>query len=228
MKYLERFYNYIKEGSTIGISSEDIEDLLLPIKDIGFNYGVSEGIVISADPNNKNNGRKYLSINIPLSKSKTSELITNYKHDFIDDNNFWDLLDEIVTLRNRVLNMGLENCTIDFSNKRNGGYSPYIYILLIGDKDTSKEGDMNLIELEKRITSKLNSMRSDFSYGTYCKLQDDYIFIKSDGFGYTHRKLTNLLNRSIEGSNLSLSDFNIEKSQNKDTGDWFIKITTKE
>jgi hypothetical protein len=126
-----------------------------------------------------------------------------------------------------MLDTGLTNCVIDFSNKR-GNYMPYISLLLIGDKDNTDKGRMNLIELEKRITSKLNSMRSDFSYGTYCRLHDDHILVKADGYSYTDRKFNNLLSRSLERSDLSLSDFNIEKSQNKDTNDWFIKITTKE
>ena len=95
-----------------------------------------------------------------------------------------------------------------------------------GDEDNTDKGRMKLIELEKRITAKLNSMRSDFSYGTYCRLHDDHILVKSDGLAYTDRKFNNLINRSIEGSDLSLSDFNIEKNHNNDTNDWFIKITT--
>jgi hypothetical protein len=105
---------------------------------------------------------------------------------------------------------------------------PYISITLVGEKDDSDT--IKLIELERRISSKLNSMKSDFSYNTYTRLHDDHILVKSDGYSYTDRKFNNLLNRSLEGSDLSLSDFNIDKV--RDTGrypqDWLIKITIKE
>jgi hypothetical protein len=225
MRYLEKFYNYIKESKDINKS--EVEEMLLSIKDLGFICNLQEGTLISVNPDDKNHGKKYLSIHIALDRVKTTNLITTYTAERIDDDNFWELLDEIISLRGRMLDTGLTNCVIDFSNKR-GNYMPYISILLIGDKDNTDKGRMNLIELEKRITSKLNSMRSDFSYGTYCRLHDDHILVKADGYSYTDRKFNNLLSRSLERSDLSLSDFNIEKSQNKDTNDWFIKITTKE
>ena len=224
MKYLEKFYNYIKESNDIDKS--EVEEMLLPIKDLGFVCNLQEGTLISVNPDDKNHGKKYLSIHIPLNRVKTTNLITTYTAEHIDDSNFWELLDEILSLRGRMLDTGLTNCVIDLSNKR-GNYMPYISLLLIGDKDNTDKGRMNLIELEKRITSKLNSMRSDFSYNTYCRLHDGHILVKSGGYSYTDRKFNNLLSKSLEGSNLSLSDFNIEKSQNKDTNDWFIKITTK-
>jgi hypothetical protein len=225
MRYLEKFYSYIKESKDINKS--EVEEMLLSIKDLGFICNLQEGTLISVNPDDKNHGKKYLSIHITLDRVKTTNLITTYTAERIDDDNFWELLDEIISLRGRMLDTGLTNCVIDFSNKR-GNYMPYISILLIGDKDNTDKGRMNLIELEKRITSKLNSMRSDFSYGTYCRLHDDHILVKADGYSYTDRKFNNLLSRSLERSDLSLSDFNIEKSQNKDTNDWFIKITTKE
>ncbi len=227
MKYLEKFYNYIKESNDIDKSL--VEEMLLPIKDLGFVCNLREGTLIGVNPGDKNHGKKYLSIHIPLDGVKTTNLITTYTGERIDDSNFWELLDEILSLRGRMLDTGLTNCVIDFSNKR-GNYMPYISLLLIGDKDNTDKGRMNLIELEKRITSKLNSMRSDFSYGTYCRLHDDHILVKADGYSYTDRKFNNLLNRSLERSDLSLSDFNIDKV--RDTGrypqDWLIKITSKE
>jgi hypothetical protein len=227
MRYLEKFYNYIKESKDINKS--EVEEMLLSIKDLGFIYTLQEGTLVGVNPDDKNHGKKYLSVNIPLDKLKTSNLITTYTAEHIDDSSFWELLDEILSLRGRMLDTGLTNCVIDFSNKR-GNYNPYISLLLIGDKDDTDKGRMNLIEFEKRITSKLNSMRSDFSYGTYCILRDDHILVKSDEYSYTHRKFNNLLSRSLEGSDLSLSDFNIDKSRDAGTytQDWLIKITTKE
>lgn len=225
MKYLQPFFNYIKESNDIDKSL--VEEMLLPIKDLGFTVNLREGTLVGVDIGDKNHGKKYLAIHITLDSVKTTNLITTYTSHHIDDDNFWELLDEILALRGRMLDTGLTNCVIDFSNTRDGRM-PYISLLLIGDEDNIDKGRMNLIELEKRITAKLNSMRSNFSYGTYCRLHDDHIFIKADGWVYTDRKFNNLINRSIEGSDLSLSDFNIDKTQNKDTNDWSIKITTKE
>lgn len=225
MKHLQPFFNYIKESNDIDKSV--VEEMLLPIKDLGFTVDLREGTLVGVDIGDKNHGKKYLAIHITLDSVKTTNLITTYTSQHIDDDKFWELLDEILSLRGRMLDTGLTNCVIDFSNLRDSRMH-YISLLLIGDEDNIDKGRMNLIELEKRITAKLNSMRSDFSYGTYCRLHDDHILVKSDGWSYTDRKFNSLLNRSIEGSDLSLSDFNIDKTQNKDTNDWSIKITTKE
>jgi hypothetical protein len=222
MKYLNRFYNYIKESKDIDI--DEVNHFLLPITDLGFTTNLRSGTLVDLD-GGEYNGRRYLAIHITLDGLKTANLITTYNGKYIDDSNFWELLGEISSIRGRLIDSGVvADCLIDFSNKR-GGYMPYISITLVGEKDDSDS--IKLIELERRISSKLNSMKSDFSYGTYCRLYDDHIYIKSDSFGYTDRKLNNLINRSIEGSELSISDFNIEKNQNSETGDWGIKITIK-
>jgi hypothetical protein len=222
MKYLNRFYSYIKESKDF--DKADIEYMLLPIKDLGLSYSINEGVTVSVDGDKKNHNKKYLRINISLNTLNSSYLIVNsFRGKYIDDERFWEILDELLTLRSILLESEITNCLIDFSNNRDG-INPYISILLIGDEDNKTK----LIELETRITAMLNSMRGDFSYGTYCRLHVDHILVKSDGLAYTDRKFNNLLKRSIEGSDLSLSDFNIEKAHNKDTHDWFIRITTKE
>jgi hypothetical protein len=221
MKYLNKFYNYIKESKILDI--DEVKSTLYYINDLGFTTNLRTGTLVDFG-GDEYIGRKYISIYITLDGLKFANLMTNYPSKFIDDSKFWDLLDEILSLRGRLIDLGLAtNCLIDFSNKRDG-YMPYISLTLVGDKD---ENWNKLIELERRLLSKLNSMRSDFSYGTLIELRGDHIYIKSDSFGYTHRKLNNLINRSIEGSELSISDFSIEKNQNSETGDWNIKITIK-
>lgn len=221
MKYLKEFYNHINENSLF--DEFDIDEMLTYIKDLGIDVNISKGTVV--DRGGRDNGKKYINLNIALHKFATSDLITSYSAIRIDDDIFWSLLQEIITLRDRVISYGMEKCVIDFSNRRSNGRSPFISLTIIGEVDKSNK--VKLVELEKRITAKLNSMRTDFSYGTYCRLHDDHILVKSDGLSYTDRKFNNLLNGSIEGSELSLSDFNIEKRQDKDTSDWFIKITMK-
>ena len=226
MKYLNRFYNYIKESKDIDI--DEVNHFLLPITDLGFITTLISGNLFHLD-GGEYNGRKYLAIQIRLDRLKTANLITTYNGKHIDDSNFWELLGEISSIRGRLIDSGVvTDCLIDFYITRDGGLMPYISITLVGEKDDSDT--IKLIELERRISSKLNSMKSDFSYNTYTRLHDDHILVKSDGYSYTDRKFNNLLNRSLEGSDLSLSDFNIDKV--RDTGrypqDWLIKITIKE
>jgi hypothetical protein len=226
MKYLDNFFNYIKESKEI--DKDEVESMLLPLRDLGFTPSLVDGTIVGVDPSDKNHGKKYLTITIPLNLLKTSDVITTYRSKHIDDDRIWELFDEILALRGRMLDSGLDNCLINFSNRRESGYMSFISLTLIGDKDES--GGIKLVEFESRIKSVLNSMKSDFGYNTYTRLYDDHILIKSPGYSYTERKFNNLLNRSIEGSDLKLSDFNIEKT--RDTGrhpqDWLIKITIKE
>ena len=101
---------------------------------------------------------------------------------------------------------------------------PYISLILIGEKDDNRNV---MIELVERITSKLKLMKSDFSYNSYFRSYDDHLLFVSDDRSYTDRKFNSLINKSLEGSSLNISDFNIEKTHNRDTNDWFIKITKK-
>jgi hypothetical protein len=230
MKYLGSFYNYIKESKEI--DKDKLEDMLLPLEDMGIRYVIFEGILVGTKPGDVNHGRKYIDIHVSLDILKTSELITRSKNTFIDDNRFWELLDELLAIRGRMLESGLTNCVVNFSNAE---HNSYISLLLIGDKDVSDIG--KLTELHSRIASTLNNMKSDFSYNTYSRLYIEYpknqhISIVSGASEYTERKFMNLMNRSMQNSDISLSDFNIEKTHvdrdgNYSTREMIIKITLK-
>lgn len=224
MKNLKGFFNYIKESaeSSVEIDKEQVREMLLPLNDMGISYDLKDGVIVSDDDNH---GKKFLSVTIRLESLNKTELITTYKSNRIDDDRFWELLDEVLAFRGRVLATGISN--IMFELNSTSSY-PYMSLILIGDKDDSSKSRMDLIELERRITAKLNSMKSDFSYGTYARLHDDHIFIKSDGSSYTDRKFNNLMSNSILGSNLDINDFNIEKTRTGDiVSDYLIKITSK-
>lgn len=225
MKNLKGFFNYIKESveSSVEIDKEQVREMLLPLNDMGISYDLKDGVIVSDDDNH---GKKFLSITIRLDSLNKTEFITTYKANRIDDDRFWELLDEVLAFRSRILDSGVGNIVISMDTNNS---PPYISLTLIGDK---YESNMDLIDLEKRITSKLNSMRSDFSYGTYARLYNDHILIKSDGSSYTDRKFNNLMNSSILGSKLDINDFNIEKSSSSikfrgEPIEFYIKITSK-
>jgi hypothetical protein len=223
MKYLDKFFSYVVESNKSGqIDKDYLEDLLISISDLRITYHIKEGTLFGGDYN----GRKYLNINLNLGSLKTTKIITTYESNTIDDDRVWELFNEILSLRSRILEEGLENCVISFSNV---AHMSFISLTFIGGVDDS--GSVKLEELQKRITAILNSMSTDFSYNTYTRLHksedDEYIMIISDAFSYTDRKFNNLLRRSLEGSNLSLNDFSIDKSVINQRREYRIKIKLK-
>lgn len=212
MKYLNGFYSYIKESKDF--DKDDIESMLLPIKDLGLSYSINEGITVSADGDKKNHNKKYLRINISFNSLKSSDLIVNsFRKKYIDDDRFWEILDELLSLRSRLLENEITNCLIDFSNNRDG-INPYISILLIGDEDDSNEDYKKLSNLSSKMRAILNASRTDFSYDTTITLHNDFIIVKSIDYSYTDRKLMSLIRKSVDLDNLSLEDIKVTKIDN--------------
>jgi hypothetical protein len=205
MKHLKEFFNYIKESKSI--DKEEVETMLLPIKDMGFRISYSEGVIISVNVRDKNHGKKYLKVHIDLSSLNRSDIIIDgYRTKEIDDNRLWEILDEIMSLRGRLMGEHIENCIIDFIIREN--YFA-ISLILVGNKEEEKSDEFLLIELMSILKSKLNNMKTDFSYNTLVSLNNDNgeysIDIKSNPYWYTDRKLNNLF-RGID-----MSRFNVNK-----------------
>lgn len=203
MKYLREFFNYIKESKDI--DKEEVDTMLLPIKDMGFRISYSEGVIISgSNVGDKNHDRKYLKVDIDLSSLNRSDVILDgYRRQEIDDDRFWEILDEIISLRGRLMGEHIENCIIDFIIREN--YFA-ISLILVGDK-AQKIDNQSLSDLRNILRSKLNNMFTDFSYSTVVSLSTsgDSVEVKTDAISYTDRKFNNLL-RGID-----MSKFSVEK-----------------
>jgi hypothetical protein len=222
MKHLKEFFNYIKESKSI--DREEIASMLLPISDMGLNISYSEGTIISgASPDDKNHGRKYLKVSINLDRLNKSDIILDgFRRKEIDDDRFWEILDEILSLRSRLLEEHISNCLIDFIIRDN--YS-LISLILIGDKEEEND-DFLLTELMSILRARLNNMRTDFSYSTVVSLvrsgQKLSIEVKTSAFDYTDRKFNNLL-RGVD-----MSKFSVEKRMpDSRLGDVYNIITVK-
>lgn len=207
MKYLNRFFNYIKESNQFDL--DEIESMLLPIKDMGINFIVSKhGTSSDTIFNGEYSGHKYLSINFRLDSLKSESLIvSSYESVYINDDKVWEFFDELLSFRGRLLESDLSNdCLIRFNEVR-GEHN--IRLILIGDKDD--EGP-KLLELSQRMKSELNNMRTDFAYDTIITYNDGYIIVKTSEYSYTDRKLKNLINRSLNLHSMSFDDIKIEKT----------------
>jgi hypothetical protein len=191
MKYLDSFFNYIKESKEIDKS--EVESMLLPITDMGVNINYSNGIISSADStDDKNHGKSYLRVTMRLPFKRTDIIVDSYRMKWIDDILFWDLLDELLSFRARLLENKITNCLINFNNRQD--HDAYISIVLVGD-EVEKDDSFVLSEMSSKLKSTLNSMSSDFSYNTIVRLNDDHIMVESS-YEYTDRKFNNFLRRS--------------------------------
>lgn len=214
MKYLDRFFNYIKESNQFDL--DEIRNMLLPVKDMDIVTMISDGTIFKGEYN----GHKYLNIRFRLNTLNSDSLIVNsYESTYINDDKIWEFFDELLAFRGRLLESGLSNdCLIKFNEIRG---EHIVTVVLIGEK----EEDIKLLEFSQRIKAQLNKMKTDFSYDTVVTFNDSYIMIKTSEFSYSDRKLRNLLNRSMNLDTMSFDDINIEKTQ--DGMEIFNKIELK-
>lgn len=223
MKHLKEFFNYIKESKSI--DREEIASMLLPISDMGLNISYSEGTIISATSiDDKNHGRRYLKVSINLDRLNKSDIILDgFRRKEIDDDRFWEILDEILSLRSRLMEEHITNCLIDFIIRDN--YSS-ISLILVGDKEEEKSDESLLTELRSILRARLNNMTTDFSYNTVVSLsrsgQKVWVDVKTSALDYTDRKFNNLL-RGID-----MSKFSVERRMpDSRLGDVYNIITVK-
>ena len=98
MRHLEKFVTYLNESNEdiTDLSKEDLDDLLLPITDLGIEYSFSEPRTIT-----EGEFSGYKSINIIFRNSFKLGPSGGYTEQIIDDK-FWDFLDELIALKNRL------------------------------------------------------------------------------------------------------------------------------
>lgn len=192
MRYLERFVTYINESSEdiIDLSEEELDELLIPINDLGVEYDFSSPTTIT---DGEFAGYKSMSI--------------HFKNDFkldsdrIVDERFWDFLDELIALKNR-----LESSRVSI----NSNWKNYIVINFV--QKAKVEGDLFTIQkLYNEMNGRTNNSKSDFNYGLVKRLypEDLKIVVTCGGsFGtseYSDRKW-NTLFRGVD-----FSKFNVDK-----------------
>lgn len=197
MKYLEKFTNYLLESNEdiTDLSKDELEDLLLPISDLGLEYTFSEPITIVGGDFS---GHK--SMNIQIKNTFLMGEGGGYTEQIIDLK-FWNFLDELISLKNR-----LESSRVSI----NTNWRHYIIVTFIQKEKV--EGDLFKVEkLYKEMGSRINASKSDFSNNMSRRINKDElkITVNCSGFGYgayTDRKWNGLF-RGID-----FSEFNVEKN----------------
>ncbi len=202
MKYLEKFVNYLTESSEdiTDLSKEELDDLLVPMTDMGIEYSFTTPRVIT-----EGEFAGYKSLNIQFRNSFQLGPAGGYTEQIIDDK-FWDFLDELIALKNR-----LESARVSVSTN----WRHYIIVTFI--QKAKVEGDLFLIQkLYNEMSTRTNAAKSDFSNNMTKSLDKENlkIIVKCNGsFGssdYTDRKWNGLF-RGID-----FSKFNIEKEITED------------
>ncbi len=202
MKHLTKFINYLNESveNIVDLSKEDLDDLLLPITDLGISYTFSESRVITSGEFSG-----YKSMNINFRNSFQLGEAGGYTEQIIDTK-FWEFLEELISLKNR-----LESTRVSI----NTNWRHNIVVTFI--QKTRVEGDLFLIQqLYNEMNKRTNASKSDFSNGMTKKLDKDNLTItvncsgSLDSASYTDRKWNGLF-RGID-----FSKFNVEKEVTED------------
>lgn len=214
MRYLEKFVTYLNESSEdiTDLSKEDLDDLLLPITDLGIEYSFSEPRTIT-----EGEFSGYKSINIIFRNTFKLGPSGGYTEQIIDDK-FWEFLDELIALKNR-----LESSRVSI----NTNWRHHIVVTFI--QKAKVEGSLFLIQqLYNEMSKRRNVSKSDFSNNMVQRLHKDDLKIvvncngSWDTASYTDRKWNGLF-RGID-----FSKFNIEKEITTDRYDSKSAIVTIE
>ena len=197
MRYLENFVNYLNESTEdiTDLSKEELDELLIPITDLGIEYSFNTPRVIT-----EGEFAGYKSMNIQFKNSFELGPSGGYTEQIIDDK-FWDFLDELIALKNR-----LESARVSISTN----WRHYIVVTFI--QKAKVEGDLFTIQkLYNEMNVRTSASKSDFSNNMTKKLDKENLKITVncngswDTASYTDRKWNGLF-RGID-----FSKFNVEK-----------------
>lgn len=195
MKYLHKFLQHLNESQDItDLSKEELDEMLLPIKDLEIEYSYQSPRVIT-----EGEYSGYTSMNIVFRSNFKTGSMGGYTEMIIDDK-FWEFLDELIAFKNR-----LESVQVSIAPS----FRHNIVVSFIQNAKVS--GDLfELQKLYNEMGKRTSASRSDFSNGITKKLEKDElkIIVNCNGFGegsYTDRKWNGLF-RGID-----FSKFNVEK-----------------
>ena len=202
MRYLEKFVNYLNESAEdiTDLTKEELDELLIPITDLGIQYTFSAPRVIT---DGEFSG--YKSMNIVFRNSFQLGPAGGYTEQIIDEK-FWDFLDELIALKNR-----LESAKVSIgTNWRHHIVVTFIQKAKVG-------GDLFTIQkLYNDMCLRTNASKSDFTNNMTKNLDKENlkITVRCNGYdersSYTDRKWNGLF-RGID-----FSKFNIEKEITED------------
>ena len=202
LKYFENFINYLNESAEdiTDLTKEELDELLIPITDLGVEYSFNSPRVIT-----DGEFAGYKSMNIQFKNSFQLGPSGGYTEQIIDDK-FWDFLDELIALKNR-----LESARVSISTN----WRHYIVVTFI--QKAKVEGDLFTIQkLYNDMALRTNASKSDFTNNMTKTLDKENlkITVRCNGsFGssdYTDRKWNGLF-RGID-----FSKFNVEKEITED------------
>jgi hypothetical protein len=211
MKYLENFVNYLNESTEdiTDLSKEELDEMLIPIKDLDVEYSFSEPRTIT-----EGEFSGYKSMNIIFRNSFKLGSSGGYTEQIIDDK-FWEFLDELIALKNR-----LESSRVSIN--------PHMrhHIIVTFIQKAKVEGSLFLVQqLYNEMTKRTSASKSDFVNTMTKRLYKDElkIVVSCNGYregAYTDRKWNGLF-RGID-----FSEFNVEKEITEDRyGDKSAVIT---
>ena len=206
MKYLHKFLQHLNESQDItDLSKEELDEMLLPIKDLEISYNLTEPRTIT-----EGEYAGYTSMNIVFRSNFKTGPMGGYTEMIIDEK-FWEFLDELIALKNR-----LESVQVSIAPS-------FKYNIVVSFIQNAKvEGDLFKIQkLYNEMAKRTNIAKSDFSNNMTKRLNKEELKITVHcGDGYTDRKWNGLF-RGID-----FSEFNIEKDISKGTwGDYYGDIT---
>ena len=202
MKYLEKFVNYLNESAEdiTDLTKEELDELLIPMTDLGIEYSFTAPRVIT---DGEFSG--YKSMNIQFRNSFQLGASGGYTEQIIDEK-FWDFLDELIALKNR-----LESARVSISTN----WRHHIIVTFI--QKAKVEGDLFTIQkLYNDMALRTNASKSDFTNNMTKTLDKENLKITvrcNGGFGssdYTDRKWNGLF-RGID-----FSKFNVEREITED------------
>ena len=205
MKHIVKFVEYLYESKEW--SKEELEEFLIPFKHIDVDYNIQDTGIITEG---KYIGRKMTGIFFKTDYKESEILTSTTKISVIDNDSIWELLDEIVTLRNR-----LESDRVFIRLQPHLNYITIYYIH--GESET--ESDLfKLKQLYSKINGVLISSKTEFANNTVLRLHpDEKKIVVSCHHDYSDRKW------NIYTKNIDFSDFKITKEV---TGDHnFVELT---
>ena len=197
LKYFENFANYLNESTEdlTDLTKEELDELLIPITDLGVEYSFSPPRVIT---DGEFSG--YKSMNIIFRNSFQLGASGGYTEQIIDEK-FWDFLDELIALKNR-----LESSKVSIGTN----WKHHIVVTFI--QKAKVEGDLFTIQkLYNEMNVRTSASKSDFSNNMTKSLDKENLKITVncngswDTASYTDRKWNGLF-RGID-----FSKFNVEK-----------------